>query len=75
MRAEELKKTWEQSKVNLEQAGILGEVTKAHDDVAKIKGSVTAENKMAADGQIKKFNESMTKIRDFYRQKNQSIMP
>jgi hypothetical protein len=30
---------------------------------------------MAADDQIKKFNESMTKIRNFYREKNASIMP
>lgn len=75
VRAEELKKTWEQSKVNLEQAGILGEVTKAHDAVGKIKGSVTAENKMAGDAQIKKFNESLGKIREFYKQKNASLMP
>jgi hypothetical protein len=75
VRAEELKKTWEQSKVNLEQAGILSEVTKAHDAIGKIKGSVTAENKMASDAQIKKFDESMGKIRDFYKQKNESILP
>lgn len=75
VRAEELEKTWEQSKVNLEQAGILSEVTKAHDAVSKIKGSVTAENKMSTEGQIKKFNESLGKIRDFYKQKNQSIIP
>jgi hypothetical protein len=75
VRAEELKKTWESSKVNLEQPGIFGEITKAHDSVGKIKGAVTAENKMAADDQIKKFNESMTKIRNFYREKNASIMP
>lgn len=75
VRTEELEKTWERSKVNLEQAGILSEVTKAHDDIGKIKGAVTAENKMAARDQLKKFDESMSKIRDFYRQKNQSMMP
>jgi len=75
VRTEELKKTWEQSKTNLEQAGILSEVTKAHESIDKIKGSVTAENKMAADAQVKKFNESLTKIRNFYRQRNQSMLP
>ncbi|HBS58313.1 MAG TPA: hypothetical protein DEA44_03490 [Firmicutes bacterium] len=75
VRTEELEKTWEQSKTNLEQAGILSEVTKAHESVDKIKGAVTAENKMAADSQLKKFNESLMKIRNFYRQKNQSMMP
>ena len=75
VRTEELKKTWEQSRTNLEQAGILSEVTKAHESIDKIKGSVTAENKMAADAQLKKFNESLTKIRDFYRQRNQSMLP
>ena len=75
VRTEELKKTWEQSKTNLEQAGILSEVTKAHESIEKIKGSVTAENKMAADAQLKKFNESLSKIQNFYRQRNESILP
>lgn len=75
VRTEELKKTWGQSKTNLEQAGILGEVTKAHETVDRIKGSVTAENKMATEDQLKKFTESLGKIRDFYKQKNESKLP
>lgn len=75
VRTEELKKTWEQSKTNLEIVGILGEVTKGHEAIAKIKGAVTAENKMSADDQLKKFNENLEKIRDFYRQRNNSILP
>jgi len=75
VRSEELKKTWASAKVNLEQPGILGEVTKAHDSVSKIEGSVSAENQMAAEDQLKKFDESLTKIRNFYKNKNTSFMP
>lgn len=75
VRTEELKNTWEATKVNLEQPGILGEVTKAHDGVGKIRSAVSAENKMLAEDQLKKFNESLTKIRNFYKEKNMSYMP
>jgi hypothetical protein len=75
VRSEELKKTWSATKVNLEQPGILGEVTKAHDSVSKIENSVAAENQKASEDQLKKFDESLTKIRNFYKNKSTSLMP
>lgn len=75
LRTDELKKTWEATKVNLEQPGILGEITKAHDVIGKIKNTVAAENQMASEDQLKKFDEGLTKIRNFYKQKSTSKMP
>lgn len=67
VKAKELNDTWGSLKPNLEQVGILSEVTKAHTLINQIKGSVSAEDKGAYMDQSDKLNESMGHIRDFFR--------
>lgn len=59
----ELKNTWGRAKSNLEQFGILGEITHTHSSIEQMKDSVDAENKATFLERFKSFNESMAKIR------------
>ena len=68
-KAKELDDTWNQVKPSLEQFGILGEVTRTHSTVRKLRDAVIAENKGAVDEHVASLNDSMGKIRDYYRGK------
>lgn len=59
----ELQNTWGRAKSNLEQFGILGEITHTHSSIEQMKNSVEAENQMTFLEKFKSFNESMAKIR------------
>ena len=59
----ELQNTWGRAKSNLEQFGILGEITHTHSSIEQMKNSVDAENKTTFLEKFKSFNESMAKIR------------
>ncbi len=62
-KAKELQNTWGRAKSNLEQFGILGEITHTHSSIEQMKNSVDAENSVTFLEKFKSFNESMTKIR------------
>lgn len=64
-----LEDTWNQVKPSMEQFGILGEVTATHSHVKQIKDAVNAENKGGVEEQVAGLNESMGKIREYYRGK------
>ncbi|SDD37382.1 hypothetical protein [Sporomusa acidovorans] len=68
-KVKELQGTWEKVKPSMEQVGILGEVTKTHSTVNQMKDAVNAENKGAFQEQLASINESMGRIRDFFRGK------
>lgn len=68
-KAKELQGTWEKLKPSMEQVGILGEITKTHSIVSQIKDAVDAENKGALQDQLANINESMGRIRQFFRGK------
>ncbi|MBP2634221.1 MAG: hypothetical protein H6Q72_128 [Firmicutes bacterium] len=68
-KAKELQGTWEKVKPSMEQVGILGEITKTHAVVNQIKDAINAENKGAFLEQEANINESMGKIREFFRGK------
>lgn len=59
----ELQNTWGRAKSNLEQFGILGEITHTHSSIEQMKDSVDAENRTSFLERFKSFNESMAKIR------------
>lgn len=59
----ELQNTWGRAKSNLEQFGILGEITHTHSSIEQMKNSVDAENKTTFLEKFNSFNESMAKIR------------
>jgi len=63
----ELEGTWEQVKPSMEQIGILSEVTITHSNVKQMKDAVNAENKGAFDEILAKINDSMGRIREFFR--------
>ncbi|BBB92952.1 MAG TPA: DUF4363 family protein [Methylomusa anaerophila] len=67
VKVEELEGTWEQVKPAMEQVGILGEVTKTHATVKQIKDAVNAENKGSFSDQLASINESLGRIRNFFR--------
>lgn len=68
-KVKELQGTWEQAKPSMEQIGILGEITKVHSVVNQMKDSVDAENKGSFMEQQANINESMGRIREFFRGK------
>lgn len=68
-KVKELDDTWGQVKPSMEKTGILGEITTAHSTVKQLKDAVNAENKGAVEDQIANMNESMSRIREFYRGK------
>jgi len=68
-KVKELQGTWEKVKPSMEQIGILGEVTKTHAVVNQMKDAINAENKGAFQEQQANINESMGRIRDFFRGK------
>ena len=62
-KVKELQNTWGRAKSNLEQFGILGEITHTHSSIEQMKDSVDAENRTTFLEKFKSFNESMAKIR------------
>lgn len=68
-KAQALENAWGQFKPSLEQPGILGEVTKSHAYITQIKDAVNGENKDTAQEQITNLNESMGRIREYYKGK------
>lgn len=68
-KVKELQGTWEQVKPGMEQVGILGEITKTHAAVKQMKDAVNAENSDAFQEQQANMNESMGRIREFFRGK------
>ncbi len=61
--------TWNHAKPAMEQFGVLGAVTTTHAAVKQLKDAVNAENKGSAEEQVANLNESLGKIRDYYRGK------
>lgn len=61
--------TWNHAKPTMEQFGVLGAVTTTHAAVKQLKDAVNAENKGSAEEQVANLNESLGKIRDYYRGK------
>ncbi|WP_425061124.1 hypothetical protein SCACP_18970 [Sporomusa carbonis] len=68
-KVKELQGTWEQVKPSMEQVGILGEVTKVHSTINQMKDAVNAENKGVFMEHQANINESLGRIRDFFRGK------
>lgn len=68
-KVKELQGTWQKVKPSMEQVGILGEITKTHAIVNQMKDAINAENKGAFLEQEANINESMGKIREFFRGK------
>lgn len=64
-----LEDTWNQVKPSMEQFGILGAVTTTHSHVKQLKDAVNAENKGAVGEQVAGLNESLGRIREYYRGK------
>jgi hypothetical protein len=69
IKVNELDSTWGQAKPSMEKIGILGEVTKTHSLIKQLKDAVAAQNKGAIEDQLANINESMGRIRDYYRGK------
>jgi hypothetical protein len=68
-KVKELQGTWEKVKPSMEQVGVLGEITKTHAIVNQMKDAINAENKGAFLEQQATINESMARIREFFRGK------
>ncbi|CQR74094.1 hypothetical protein SOV_22130 [Sporomusa ovata DSM 2662] len=68
-KVKELQGTWEKVKPGMEQIGVWGEVTKTHATVNQMKDAINAENKGAFEEQQAAINESMGRIREFFRGK------
>lgn len=68
-KAKGLDDTWNHSKPALEQLGVLGAVTTTHASVKQLKDAVNAENRGSAEEQVANLNESLGKIREYYRGK------
>ena len=68
-KVKELQGTWEKVKPSMEQVGILGEITRTHATVNQMKDAITAENNGAFQEQQATINESMARIREFFRGK------
>jgi cobalamin biosynthesis Mg chelatase CobN/predicted small lipoprotein YifL len=64
-----LEDTWNHAKPALEQVGVLGAVTTSHAYVKQLKDAVNAESEGAAEEQVANLNESLGKIREYYRGK------
>lgn len=68
-KVKELQGTWEKVKPSMEQVGVLGEITKTHSIVNQMKDAVNAENKGAFQEHLANINESMGRIREYFRGK------
>ncbi len=66
-KAKELENVWNHSKPSLEKLGILNEIKRMNGLDNQIKDSVKAENKNSFTDQAAKANESLGRIRDYYR--------
>lgn len=64
-----LEDTWNSAKPAMEQFGILGAVITTHSRVKQLKDAVNAESKGAVEEHVANLNESLGKIREFYRGK------
>lgn len=62
-KAKELQNTWSRAKSNLEQFGILGDITETHSSIEQMKNSVEEENRTTFLARFQKFNEGMSHIR------------
>ncbi len=62
-----LEDTWNNAKPAMEQVGILGAVTTSHAYVKQLKDAVNAESQGAAEEQVSNLNESLGKVREYYR--------
>ncbi len=62
-KAKELQNTWSRAKSNLEQFGILGDITETHSSIEQMKNSVEEENRTTFLERFQKFNEGMSHIR------------
>lgn len=62
-KAKELQNTWGRAKSNLEQFGILGDITQTHSSIEQMKNSVEEENRTTFLERFQKFNEGMSHIR------------
>ncbi|MCE5285482.1 MAG: hypothetical protein LLG02_06515 [Pelosinus sp.] len=69
IKVNELDGTWGQAKPSLEKVGILGEVSKTHSQIKQFKDAVAAQNKGAIEDQLANINDSMARIRNYYRGK------
>jgi hypothetical protein len=69
IKVNELDSTWGQAKPSLEKVGILGQLTKTHSLIKQLKDAVAAQNKGAIEDQLANINDSMARIRDYYRGK------
>lgn len=68
-KVKELQGTWEKVKPSMEQVGVLGEITRTHSTVNQLKDAVNAENKGAFQEHLANINDSMGRIREFFRGK------
>lgn len=59
----ELQNTWGRAKSNLEEFGILGDITQTHNSIDQLKNSVEEENRTTFLDRFQKFSEGMTHIR------------
>lgn len=59
----ELQNTWGRAKSNLEQFGILGDITQTHSSIEQMKNSVEEENRTTFLERFQQFNEGMNHIR------------
>ncbi len=62
-----LEDTWNHAKPTMEQVGVLGAVTTSHAYVKQLKDAVNAESQGSAEEQVSNLNESLGKIREYYR--------
>lgn len=68
-KAKALEDTWGQVKTSMESIGIMGELVKTHSSINQMTDAVNAENKGAFEEQIANINDSMGRIRNFFRGK------
>lgn len=68
-KVKELEGIWQQAKPSMEKVGILGEITKTHATINQMKDAVNGENKGAFEEQAANINDSMGRIRQYYRGK------
>lgn len=69
IKVNELDSTWGQAKPSMEKIGILGELTQTHSLIKQLKDAVAAQNKGAITDQLANINDSMARIRNYYRGK------
>lgn len=67
LKAKQLDNTWHQVKTSFEKVGILNQVTETHSKISQLSDAVDAQDKSAVEGHIADINETMGRIREFYR--------